>query len=106
MNKPTAQKTNPTPKTMTLIPQVSPGSSEHNEKTSPMHSITQMIKRTVAAQRLYAQYTQEQVDEIFYKVAVAANRARIPLAKEAVAETGMGIMEDKVIKNYFASEFI
>ena len=58
------------------------------------------------AQRIFANYTQEQVDKIFFAAAMAANKARIPLAKMAVAETGMGIVEDKVIKNHYASEYI
>ena len=59
-----------------------------------------------AAQRQYATYTQEQVDKIFLAASTAANQARIPLAKLAVQETGMGIVEDKVIKNHYASEYI
>ena len=59
-----------------------------------------------AAQRKFSSYTQEQVDKIFLAAAMAANRSRIALAKMAVAETGMGIVEDKVIKNHFASEYI
>ncbi len=58
------------------------------------------------AQEVFATYTQEQVDNIFKFAAMAANRARIPLAKMAVEETGMGIAEDKVIKNHYASEYI
>ena len=58
------------------------------------------------AQRIFATYTQEQVDKIFKAAAIAANKARIPLAKMAVAETGMGIVEDKVIKNNYAAEHI
>ncbi|MGI6063398.1 bifunctional acetaldehyde-CoA/alcohol dehydrogenase [Blautia sp.] len=58
------------------------------------------------AQKLFAAYTQEQVDKIFKAAATAADKARIPLAKMAVAETGMGIVEDKVIKNHYASEYI
>ena len=58
------------------------------------------------AQRIFATYTQEQVDKIFTAAALAANKARIPLAKLAVEETGMGIVEDKVIKNHYASEYI
>jgi len=58
------------------------------------------------AQNIYAAYTQEQVDNIFYEAAMAANMMRIPLAKQAVAETGMGIVEDKVIKNHYAAEYI
>ena len=51
-------------------------------------------------------YSQEQVNQIFKKAAMAANAVRIPLAKMAVEETGMGVIEDKVIKNHFASEYI
>ena len=58
------------------------------------------------AQAVFATYTQEQVDKIFYEAALAANKARIPLAKDAVEETGMGVMEDKVIKNHYAAEYI
>ncbi len=58
------------------------------------------------AQREFATFTQEQVDHIFFEAAMAANKARIPLAKMAVEETGMGVMEDKVIKNHYASEYI
>ena len=58
------------------------------------------------AQREFAKFTQEQVDHIFFEAAMAANKARIPLAKMAVEETGMGVMEDKVIKNHYASEYI
>ena len=64
------------------------------------------IARVKAAQAKYATYTQEQVDKIFFAAAMAANKARIPLAKLAVAETGMGVVEDKVIKNHYASEYI
>ena len=59
-----------------------------------------------AAQRHFASYTQEQVDKIFFEAAKAANMQRIPLAKMAVEETGMGVMEDKVIKNHYAAEYI
>ena len=59
-----------------------------------------------AAQRRFASYTQEQVDKIFFEAAKAANMQRIPLAKMAVEETGMGVMEDKVIKNHYAAEYI
>jgi acetaldehyde dehydrogenase/alcohol dehydrogenase len=64
------------------------------------------LARMREAQATFATYTQEQVDKIFYAAALAANKARIPLAKQAVAETGMGVMEDKVIKNHYASEYI
>ena len=58
------------------------------------------------AQRIFSTYTQEQVDKIFYEAAMAANQQRIPLAKMAVEETGMGVVEDKVIKNHYAAEYI
>ena len=58
------------------------------------------------AQKVFATYTQEQVDKIFFEAAMAANMMRIPLAKQAVAETGMGVIEDKVIKNHYAAEYI
>ena len=64
------------------------------------------LARVREAQRRFAAYTQEQVDRIFQAAAVAANKARIPLAKMAVAETGMGVVEDKVIKNHYAAEYI
>ena len=64
------------------------------------------LERARAAQKVFATYTQEQVDAIFLAAATAANQARIPLAQMAVEETGMGIVEDKVIKNHYASEYI
>ena len=64
------------------------------------------IARLKKAQKEFATYSQEQVDKIFLAAATAANKARIPLAKMAVEETGMGIVEDKVIKNHYASEYI
>ena len=69
-------------------------------------SLGKMLAKVRAAQEKFATYTQEQVDEIFYRAALAANKMRIPLAKMAVEETGMGIVEDKVIKNHYASEYI
>ncbi len=68
--------------------------------------LTEAIARCRAAQEKFATYSQEQVDKIFLAAAIAANKARIPLAKQAVAETGMGVVEDKVIKNHYASEYI
>ncbi|MEL7628332.1 bifunctional acetaldehyde-CoA/alcohol dehydrogenase [Pectobacterium aroidearum] len=65
-----------------------------------------LVERVRKAQQEFATYTQEQVDKIFRAAALAASDARIPLAKMAVAESGMGIVEDKVIKNHFASEYI
>ncbi len=64
------------------------------------------LERVRAAQREFATYTQEQVDKIFFAAAMAANKARIPLAKMAVEETGMGLVEDKIIKNHYAAEYI
>ena len=64
------------------------------------------IARVRAAQQRFATYTQEQVDRIFLAAAIAANQQRIPLAKLAVEETGMGVVEDKVIKNHYAAEYI
>ena len=71
-----------------------------------VEQLEQAIARCRKAQEVFASFTQEQVDRIFLAAASAANRARIPLAKMAVAETGMGVVEDKVIKNHFASEYI
>ncbi|HCH02968.1 MAG TPA: bifunctional acetaldehyde-CoA/alcohol dehydrogenase [Vibrio sp.] len=65
-----------------------------------------LVARVQAAQKEFATFSQEQVDKIFRAASLAANQARIPLAQQAVAESGMGIIEDKVIKNHFASEFI
>ena len=75
----------------------------------PVDSVERLeeeIALVKAAQKEYATYTQEQVDRIFFAAAMAANRMRIPLAKMAVEETGMGVVEDKVIKNHYASEYI
>ena len=71
-----------------------------------VESLQETLDRVRKAQEIFATYTQEQVDKIFREAALAANRLRIPLAKMAVAETGMGIVEDKVIKNHYASEYI
>ena len=68
--------------------------------------LAEAIARCRDAQKKYATFTQEQVDRIFLAAATAANRMRIPLAKQAVAETGMGLVEDKVIKNHYAAEYI
>ena len=65
-----------------------------------------VLDRVREAQKEFSKYTQEQVDKIFKEAAIAANQARIPLAKMAVEETGMGVIEDKVIKNHYASEYI
>lgn len=69
-------------------------------------ALSSKIKVMKETQAKFATYSQEQVDKIFFEAAMAANKMRIPLAKMAVEETGMGIVEDKVIKNHFASEYI
>jgi len=69
-------------------------------------ALTARLAAMRQAQRTFAAYTQEQVDRIFFQAAKAANMQRIPLAKMAVAETGMGVVEDKVIKNHYAAEYI
>ncbi len=71
-----------------------------------VEKLEERIKQVRAAQKVFATYTQEQVDKIFHACAIAANKARIPLAKLAVEETGMGVVEDKVIKNNYAAEYI
>jgi len=76
------------------------------EKVKNVDQLLKKFEQVRAAQREYATFTQKQVDKIFRAAAMAANNARIELAKMAVAETGMGIVEDKVIKNHFASEYI
>ena len=83
------------------------------EKTVQVPEIIDSVDTLVAkmkamkeAQKVFATYTQEQVDKIFYEAAKAANQQRIPLAKMAVEETGMGVVEDKIIKNHYAAEYI
>lgn len=76
------------------------------EMVDPKLEIDSIIEKTRKAQNLYAHFTQEQVDHIVHQAAMAANQARIPLARSAREETGMGILEDKVIKNHFAAEFV
>ena len=71
-----------------------------------LSELQEIIMRVKNAQSKFASYSQEQVDSIFKAAAIAANRARIPLAKMAVEETGMGVVEDKIIKNHYASEYI
>ena len=78
---------------------------QYKPVTTP-EELTEALARCRAAQEKFATYTQEQVDKIFLAAATAANKARIQLAKLAVAETGMGVVEDKVIKNHYASEYI
>ncbi len=76
------------------------------ETVDSVPKLEALIKRVREAQAKFAEYSQEQVDKIFLAAATAANRQRIPLAKMAVEETGMGVVEDKVIKNHYASEYI
>ena len=75
-------------------------------KVTNAQELTARIKQLREAQKKFATYTQEQVDEIFRQAALAANHNRIKLAKLAVEETGMGIVEDKVVKNNFSAEYI
>lgn len=79
--------------------------NEHEDIDS-VEKLTQMLEKVKKAQTEFAKFSQEQVDKIFQAAAIAANQARIPLAKMAVEETGMGIVEDKVIKNHYAAEYI
>ena len=76
------------------------------EIVDSVEKLEQALKRVRKAQETFATYTQEQVDKIFRAAAIAANKQRIPLAKMAVEETGMGVVEDKVIKNHYAAEYI
>ncbi|WP_073080181.1 bifunctional acetaldehyde-CoA/alcohol dehydrogenase [Sporobacter termitidis] len=81
----------------------------NNKKYGTVDSLSKLqdvLARTRAAQTTYAAYTQDHVDKIFHAAAMAANKQRIGLAKLAVEETGMGVVEDKVIKNHYASEYI
>ena len=76
------------------------------ECVDSVETLAKTLERVKNAQKEFAKYSQEQVDKIFQAAAIAANEARIPLAKMAVEETGMGIVEDKVIKNHYAAEYI
>ena len=73
---------------------------------SSLEQLDALVARVKQAQAVFAEFSQQQVDVIFRSAALAAADARIPLARMAVEETGMGVMEDKVIKNHFASEYI
>ena len=79
---------------------------DNTGKIDTVDALLIKMKEMKKAQEIFATYSQEQVDKIFFAASIAANKARIPLAKMAVEETGMGIVEDKVIKNHFASENI
>ena len=76
------------------------------ECVGSVETLANALEKVKNAQKEFAKYSQEQVDKIFQAAAIAANEARIPLAKMAVLETGMGIVEDKVIKNHYAAEYI
>jgi len=80
--------------------------SKQRQIIDSVETLEAEIIRLRDAQRAFAAFSQEQVDAIFKAAAIAANKARIPLAKMAVRETGMGIVEDKVIKNHYAAEYI
>ncbi|MDR1410914.1 MAG: bifunctional acetaldehyde-CoA/alcohol dehydrogenase [Spirochaetaceae bacterium] len=80
--------------------------TKNREIVKDTESLGRALSEIRKAQAAYAGFTQEQVDRIFFAAAEAANRARIPLAKQAVEETGMGVVEDKVIKNHYAAEYI
>lgn len=79
---------------------------EVDETLQEQQYIDALVNKVSEAQKIYATYSQEQVDHIFRRVALKLSSLRIPLAKMAVEETGMGVVEDKVIKNHFASEYI
>ena len=79
---------------------------EETQKVDSVEGLENLIERVRNAQKIYSTYTQKQVDKIFSAAAMSANMQRIPLAKLAVEETGMGLVEDKVIKNHYASEYI
>lgn len=76
------------------------------ERIDCIDKLKELINRVKIAQKEFASFSQEQVDKVFFEAAIAANQARLPLAKMAVTETGMGLVEDKVIKNHYASEYI
>ena len=76
------------------------------ECVDSVETLAKTLEKVKNAQKKFSKYSQEQVDKIFQAAAIAANEARIPLAKMAVEETGMGIVEDKVIKNHYAAEYI
>ena len=79
---------------------------EERKPVETAEDLEELISRVKAAQKEFATYSQEQIDKIFRAAALAANKSRIPLAKMAVEESGMGVVEDKIIKNHFASEYI
>lgn len=80
--------------------------SDEYKVVDSVDTLQEAFERVRKAQKEFSKYTQEQVDKIFKAAAIAANQARIPLAKMAVEETGMGVVEDKVIKNNYAAEYV
>ena len=80
--------------------------SEEYELVDNLEKLQKMVEKVRKAQEVFSGFSQEQVDKIFETAAIAANQERIPLAKLAVEETGMGVVEDKVIKNHYAAEYI
>ena len=85
---------------------MSENNAENKITVDSVETLEKKIAQVREAQKIFSTYTQEQVDKIFTAAAIAANKARISLAKDAVKETGMGIVEDKVIKNHYAAEYI
>ena len=80
--------------------------NNEQKKVDSIETLQQTIEKVRKAQKEFLKYTQEQVDKIFQAAAIVANQNRIPLAKMAVEETGMGVVEDKVIKNHYAAEYV
>lgn len=101
-----ATKTTKTPATNKKAVEKLEKTLKKDNVVSTAEDLEILISKVKKAQKILATYPQEKIDAIFRAAALAANKARIPLAKMAVEETGMGIVEDKVIKNHFASEYI
>lgn len=80
--------------------------SKNRETVENTETFNRAFEKVKKAQEEFSKFSQEKVDKIFLAAAIAANKARIPLAKMAVEETGMGVVEDKVIKNNYAAEYI
>lgn len=80
--------------------------AEKYEVVDSIESLQNTITRVRKAQEEFSKFSQEKIDQIFKAAAIAANQARIPLAQMAVEETGMGVVEDKIIKNHYAAEYI
>ena len=80
--------------------------NENRKLVDSVEALQEEFERVRKAQKEFSKFSQEQVDKIFLAAAMAANKMRIPLAKMAVEETGMGVVEDKVIKNHYASEYV